>query len=162
MFYTRLVICLSLFSILQQTVMAQCLPLRGAARIDIDQCFKALASYQFDKNGRLDNDGYNNKKTCGNCALSMSKVSLNLGAKESLHEAGLADTDNNFSSTKKFLEESLTSLTKLCAIKGRRATMLPATWAGAYPDGIHFYAMEVEVGDMAPNQCSSSRRTQKN
>ncbi|EGF99079.1 uncharacterized protein MELLADRAFT_124121 [Melampsora larici-populina 98AG31] len=151
MFYTCILICLSLLSSFQQTVVGQCLP-AGSKPINIGQCRKALATYKFDNRGLLDNDGYKNKKTCGSCGISMSQVSSLPKAKTSL--------DGFY---KKFLEEALGNLTQACTIRsGKKESMLPGIWAGAFADGTTFFAMEVEVGDMPADKCSSVPRKPKN
>ncbi|EGF99076.1 uncharacterized protein MELLADRAFT_68840 [Melampsora larici-populina 98AG31] len=144
MFYNRILISLSLISLFQQTVMGQCLPLRGAAPIDIEQCRKALATYKFEDNSALDSDGYKNKKTCGNCAISMSRVSTDPKVKPSLDGYD-----------KKFLEETVATLSQKCTIKGTKG-MLPSIFVGTTvpADGTYF-AIEIEVGDMKRNECSS-------
>ncbi|KAH9807398.1 hypothetical protein DFH28DRAFT_1043393 [Melampsora americana] len=152
MFYTRLLICISLVSLFQHTVLGQCLPLRDATPIDIEQCRKAFATYRFDKRGRLDNDGFKNKKTCGNCAISMSRASIDPKAKPSLDGY-----------TKQSLEAFLNDLFKTCTIKGTKGkSMLPSIMGGATrPADGTFFSMEIEVGDMKPNECSSKRRNPK-
>ncbi|KAH9807400.1 hypothetical protein DFH28DRAFT_1228969 [Melampsora americana] len=151
MFYTRLLICLSVVFHFQQAVMGQCLSLRGAAPINIEQCHKALATYQFDNRGLLDSDGYKNKKTCGNCAISMSVVTTDLKGKATLDGY-----------TKQSLKKVMNGLITSCTLKNRKGTMLPAILASqTIPADGTFFAMEIEVGDMKPNECSSTPKKQK-
>ncbi|EGF99075.1 uncharacterized protein MELLADRAFT_124122 [Melampsora larici-populina 98AG31] len=147
MFYARILICLSLVTLFQQTVEGQCLPLRGHAPISKEQCYKALATYKFDEYGLLDSDGVENKKTCGNCKISLSVVNLNPRVKPSLD--GLI---------KGQLETVLDTLSTTCTYDNRTSgTMLPSIFVGETVKDT-FVAVEVEVGDMKRNECSSTPR----
>ncbi|KAH9807401.1 secreted protein [Melampsora americana] len=147
MFYTHLLICLGFVSLFQQAVEGQCLPLRGYAPINKQQCRKALSTYNFDGQGRLDSDGLENKKTCGNCKISLSIVSISPEAKPSLD--GLVKVQ---------LEAILKNLTQTCTYKSSKwNTMLPSIFVGQTLEN-NFVAMEVEVGDMRRNECSSTPR----
>lgn len=149
MSYTRILIFLSLVSLFSKTVVGQCQPLEKHKPINIVQCHKAFAAYKFDNNGLLDSDDYKNKKTCGNCAVSMTVVSNDQNAKLSLDGYRKKDLKNIF-----------TGLLTSCTIKDKKGdTTLPAIVAvpvtGA--NGL-FFSIEIEAGDSKENECSSTRR----
>ncbi|KAH9808354.1 secreted protein [Melampsora americana] len=150
MSYTRIFIYLSLVALFQQTVVSQCLPLGRHAPIDKEQCRKALATYKFDEYGRLDDDGFQNKKTCGNCKIGMSITSTD--PKVQLDLDGFL---------KPQLEAVLEELAKTCNYKGSKGkSMIPSIWAGGNTAGT-FSLSRLKTGDMKRNECSSTPRKRK-
>ncbi|KAH9807403.1 secreted protein [Melampsora americana] len=149
MFYTRILICIGLVTLFQQMIEGQCLPLRGHAPISKEQCYKALSTYQFDENGLLDSDGFENKKTCGNCKISLSVVNLNPRVKPSLD--GLLKSE---------LQAVLNTLSTGCTYDNAKSgTMLPSIFVGETLKNT-FVSVEIEVGDLKRNECSSTPRKQ--
>lgn len=153
MFHTRLLICLSLVALFLQTVVSQCLPLEKHNPLNIKQCQKAFGTYKFDKQGLLDSNEYKNKKTCGNCAISMSQVSTIPGAIPKQTLDGY---------TKQSLNALLGNLAQKCTIRGKNNSMLPAIYTGFFQDGTTFFTFEIEAGDLRENECSSRPKKPRN